>query len=350
MRVDYIIVGQGLAGSALAMALLKRGKSLLVVDKNNPDSATRVAAGLVTTLAGKGMNPAWRQAEYLPYAMHYYQELEAQSGEQLFYPHPVLRLFANEKEARKFEKKVGCIQDWVADEDPKIPLDHIHGEHGAFEMARGGRLDTVKYLKVIRAEIEAAGIYLETEFDEDDLQILEDGVQWREYCAKKLIFCQGYLGLGRGMFAGLPHRCAKGEMLTVIVEQLDSARIINRNGWMVPLGNGEWRAGATYEWDDLTTEKTDVGRMAVEKKVKELTPLKFETLSHEVGVRPIVQNSQPVIGIHPEFSAIGIFNGLGSKGVITAPSVAEHFAAVLEGEQQLDQELSVERFLSESTF
>ncbi|MFC5049683.1 NAD(P)/FAD-dependent oxidoreductase [Rubritalea spongiae] len=342
-QVDYIIVGQGLAGSALAMALLKRGKSLLVIDRNDPDAATRVAAGLVTTLAGKGMNPAWRQAVYLPEALCYYRALEGEAGCQLFYPHPVLRLFSNEKEAAKFERKKETVAEWVAEEKAEISQEQVHGSFGGFEMAQGGRLDTRKYLAVVRAKLERESRFIEANFDENDLVYEERKVIWKDYSAQRVILCQGYAGLKTGAFSYVPHRSAKGEMLTVKVGQLDSDRILNRNGWLVPLGNNEWRAGATYEWDDLRSEQTIEGREAVEKKVRDLTPLAFKTVEHEVGVRPIIHRSQPVIGFHPENEALGFFNGLGSKGVITAPSVAEHFAAVLEGEVELDPELALSR-------
>ena len=289
------------------------------------------------------MNPAWRQSAYLPQALSYYRQLESEAGCQLFYPHSVLRLFSDAKESAKFERKKVGVAEWVEKEEAEIDGSQVHGCHGGFEMAQGGRLDTLAYLAVVRAKIEKEAAYVEADFSEEEVDFVEGGVEWREYAAKKLVLCQGYAGLREGWFSDLPHRSAKGEMLTVKVEQLDSDRILNRNGWMVPFGEGMWRAGATYEWDDLTTEPTGKGRAEVEKKVRGLTPLAFQTLKHEVGVRPIIQRSQPVIGMHPRFASVGFFNGLGSKGVTTAPSVAEHFAAVLEGEEELDPELSLAR-------
>jgi glycine/D-amino acid oxidase-like deaminating enzyme len=50
-----------------------------------------------------------------------------------------------------------------------------------------------------------------------------------------------------------------------------------------------------------------------------------------------------VVGLDPTCQQIGFFNGLGSKGVITAPSVGEHFASFLTGESDLDPELSLVR-------
>ena len=53
--VDLIIAGQGFAGSALAMAAAEAGLRFLLADPA-PDpgaTASRVAAGLITPLAGK---------------------------------------------------------------------------------------------------------------------------------------------------------------------------------------------------------------------------------------------------------------------------------------------------------
>lgn len=344
-KVDFIIVGQGLAGSALAMALLKRGKSILVVDRADSDAATRVAAGLVTPLAGKGMNPAWRQAEYLPKSLEYYRALEARCGEQLYYPHPVVRLFANEKEAAKFQRKKEQVQDWVLDEVASVDEDTVHAEHGGFVMKHGGRLDTNAYLAAVRSEVEAAGVYLQADFDEVELEFAEDRVQWKNFSAERVILCQGFSGLREGHFAWVPSRCAKGEMLTVQVEGLAEDSIFSRNGWMVPLGDQKWRAGATYEWDNLETIPTEEGCRNVLEKVAEFTSCQTALVKHDVGVRPIVFRSQPVVGVDPEQPQLGFFNGLGSKGVITAPCVGEHFAAHLCGECELDTELALARFI-----
>ena len=343
MKVDFIIVGQGLAGSALAMAFQRRGKTVVVVDSNDSSAASRVAAGLVTTLAGKGMNPVWRQSEYLPESIAYYQNLERETGEKLFYPHPVLRLFNDEKESAKFSSKLEEVEEWVANEVAEIPPDQLHAEHGGFEMSNGGRLDTLAYLKVVRRKIESAGFYLEQTFDEAAINFPAEGVTWNGIQARKIILCQGFTGLAAGRFSQLKHRSAKGEMLTIRSDQLESDRIISRNGWMVPLGDGLWRAGATYEWDDLSTEPTNEGRAEVERKVADIIALPFQVVEHSVGVRPIIHRSQPVIGLDPKCPEIGFFNGLGSKGVITAPSVAEHFASFLVGESELDPELALDR-------
>ena len=47
---DFIIVGQGLAGTLLAHDLEEKGNRLLLIDSNESASASRVAAGLPTCI------------------------------------------------------------------------------------------------------------------------------------------------------------------------------------------------------------------------------------------------------------------------------------------------------------
>jgi len=343
-QVDYLIVGQGLAGSALAISLLKRGQSVVVVDHEYSNSATRQAAGLITTLPGKSMNPTWRQAEYLPKARRYYAALEKRSGERLFYEMPVVRLFTDEKQKQKWFKKLenNLFGAWLSDEEiGEIP--YVNDTCGGFTMAQSGRLDTLAYMSVVRDVL--GDCYISAEFKEDDVEFYDNGLIWNSYRAKKIILCMGYEGLKNGWFSFLPHRSAKGEMLLLDIPELAQDKMINRNGWIVPLPDGTYKAGATFQWDDLDSGMSEEGRAEVVDKVRSLISCEFNVVGESVGVRPIINRSQPVVGKHPELEHVYVFNGLGSKGVITAPSVAEHFAEHLVYGNDLDPELDITRLL-----
>jgi glycine/D-amino acid oxidase-like deaminating enzyme len=134
-------------------------------------------------------------------------------------------------------------------------------------------------------------------------------------------------------------------MLTLKLDALPEDRIFSRNGWLVPIGNQLWRAGASYSWDDLDSIPTELGRNDVMARVQSLYGRNFKLVEHSAGVRPIVNRSQPVIGFHTDYSRVGIFNGLGSKGVITSYPVALHFAEVLLEGADLDPELDYQRLI-----
>jgi len=344
MKVDYLIVGQGLAGSAMAMALLDKGASVMVIDKEKPNSATRVAAGLVTTLAGKGMNPSWRQSEYLPEALAYYRKLEKVSGRKLFHEQELLKLFDNKKQQAKFERKKEDVSDWHSEAKPEDLAAWV-APHGGFLMQQGGWLDTNAYMEVIQQKL--GENYARREFDADLLELENDGVRYEEICSKAVILCLGVDGLAgeNNRFHFLNHRSAKGEMLLVKIEGKPLDKIISKNGWLVPIGNQLYKVGATYEWYDMQGQTTEEGRTQVETKLKAMLGNDgYEVMDHTAGVRPIVRKSQPMVGTHPRYSQVKLFNGLGSKGVITAPSVAKHFAEHLIDGAALDSDLDTEEF------
>jgi flavin-dependent dehydrogenase len=62
MRAEerILIVGQGLAGTALAWRLWERGVPFVVVDRDEAVTCSKIAAGLVTPITGMRLNLNWR--------------------------------------------------------------------------------------------------------------------------------------------------------------------------------------------------------------------------------------------------------------------------------------------------
>ncbi|MGE5447336.1 MAG: FAD-dependent oxidoreductase, partial [Bacteroidales bacterium] len=59
MKVDVIIVGQGLAGTLLAFELLKLGQSFVVIDQPGIIKASSVAAGIINPVVFRRMTKSW---------------------------------------------------------------------------------------------------------------------------------------------------------------------------------------------------------------------------------------------------------------------------------------------------
>ena len=62
------------------------------------------------------------------------------------------------------------------------------------------------------------------------------------------------------------------------------------------------------------------------------------------GVRPTVRDRRPLIGIHPAFRNLAILNGLGTRGVMIAPTAAKQLFNHLEKNEQLDPVTDIKRF------
>ncbi len=332
MNIDFLIIGQGLAGSALALELLKRGRSVLVVDRQDVGSSTRVAAGLITPLTGKGMNPAWEQEKYLSVAEAFYHELEKESGRKLYRKTPVVRAFLTEKEAAKWAGKRKEMARWAYDRTD-CPFKNAVG---SIEMPDGAWLDTGAFLRVVKDKLEDKGAWMESDFSEGEVTMVGEELLWKDVRARRLILCQGAYGLGKGgWFGDIDHRSAKGEVLTVRLDGLDETKRYHANGWIAPRGGGIWKAGANYNWKDLDSEPTEAGKKEVLDKLATWLDFPMEIMEHTAGVRPIIQNSFPVTKMHSDYPNIGFFNGLGSKGSLMAPGTAAQFADKLSSQLEV---------------
>ena len=76
MEIDFLIVGQGLAGSALGYRLIQEGKKVILVDQPEGNKSSRVAAGLCNPVTGRKMVKTWKGEFLFPEIIPFYQELE----------------------------------------------------------------------------------------------------------------------------------------------------------------------------------------------------------------------------------------------------------------------------------
>jgi len=343
----YLIVGSGIAGSFLAWELLERGADVVLCASPERPASSQIAAGLITPITGRRFVKSWNLDLVYPRAMATYAELEKRSGRRFFHPLPILRLFRNEDEVRRWKKKAHLpeFQAFVSREwetSAKIP--GIRHEGGGLEILGGGWVDMTALLAYLKEEITSRGTWLNEDVRYQDLVVQPDGIHWRNVEADKVIFCQGYQA-DNPWFDWLPWKAAQGEILTLSIPDLEVNKIINRGIFLLPLGGNRYRCGATYEWTHLQSTPAPGGRAKLEEDLKALVEYPYEVLDHRAGVRPILQDTFPILGLHPQHPAIGLFNGLGSKGALTAPYYSGHFARHLLEGSPLDAEADAARNL-----
>ncbi|OON66794.1 NAD(P)/FAD-dependent oxidoreductase [Hymenobacter sp. CRA2] len=347
-QADYLIVGHGLAGATLAWELRRRGRSVLVLDAYQPDSATRVAAGLINPVAGKRFALAWRIDELLPAARTFYRALEAEFGQLLFFEKPILKLFSSVREqndilARSAGNPWG---DYVA--DPVRPLPEVPGVQqpfGGLELRRGGWVDTTAVLEnLTQAGRENGWLRAET-FVPEQLVADATGVSYGPGLrVGRVVFCEGAAVTRNPWFNWLPVTPNQGEVLDVEAPALPTNYVLNRGAYVVPLGDGRVRVGATYRWPPFATEPTADARQELTQRLRELTTVPFQVTGQRVGVRPAVRDRKPLLGTHPAHPALAVFNGLGSKGVLLAPRLAQVLADALETGAEVWPEVNIIRY------
>ena len=332
-RFDHILIGHGLAGAALERELSRRGARVLVVDRGDPRSTSRVAAGLVTPVTGKRFVASYGWREFWPLAVQTYGDFLHRLG--------AVRLFQDEVEREAFEARREGFGELVGDAPPLPPS--VRADHGAFAMPDTGRLDTTSYLahrrdqlrdRLVVLDVPPSAIELGPEIRLRSLDVVGD----------RITFCEGFSHSAHPLFRDVGFRAAKGEILTVRAPDLDLDCTVHTRGfWMTPLGDARYRVGATYEWDELDHEPTSAGRRELLRRLAGVLSLQVEVLDHVAGVRPIVDGRQPLVGVHPRHASVGYINGLGSKGALLAPAVARMYVDSLEGVGDIDPEFDLAR-------
>jgi glycine/D-amino acid oxidase-like deaminating enzyme len=119
--------------------------------------------------------------------------------------------------------------------------------------------------------------------------------------------------------------------------------ILNKNGFVLPLGSQHFKVGATYGWKEFTNETTPEALEELTKKLVLMGCTQFELVVQKTGIRPATQDRRPFIGFHPNKQS-GIFNGFGSKGVSLAPYFAKQWTSEILGKTSVHSEASIRRF------
>jgi len=329
---DAIVVGQGLAGSLLAWFLTWQGRRVLVIDRGDEGSSSRVAAGLMTPITGRRLVLSWRWDEFLATAESAYRRIETETGARFYDPMSIVRLLADSTEQEFLQRRLESdSRSRIELAQPLVDSDWFRADLGGFAM-QGARLNVRTFLAATRRFLEQQGAFLSAEFDpECDVELTPKGVRLARWnvTASYLVFCQGIHGLTNPWFANLRFKPARGEILTVRVPELREPRTITRGVWLTPLGDERFRVGATYDWQSLGGQPTLEGRQELVSRLAEFLKRPVEVQDQAAAVRPILRHQFPEMGQHQRWPQLVVLNGLGSKGSLQAPWLAEHLAASL---------------------
>ncbi len=338
MTVDYLVVGNGLAGALTAFALRKRGRSVLVVDDPAAAGSSRVAAGLINPVTGPRFALNRDVDRLLPEAMAFYQELEAELGIEVWSDLSLFRVFRSEQERERWDARRGK-EAFAAYAGPlleSVPLGlPIQAPFGGAEIRGAARVDLGALIDGLDVE------RVRAPWSQAECRLEENGVGWRDVHAGCVVCCEGAAVRKNEWFRGIPWEPVKGEMLTIGLSGFPDDQVVVGGVTLVPLGGGHFYAGATYDREDPDAEPTPEGSAALCGRLDELLTIPYALVGHSAGIRPVTRRRTPVLGRHPELPRVAILNGLGSRGALAAPTCARQLVALLEDGQPPDRELDI---------
>jgi glycine/D-amino acid oxidase-like deaminating enzyme len=346
MKVDYLIIGQGLAGSLLIHELNKAGKSYFVFDNPDLKKASDVAAGIINPVVFRRMTKSWLIDELYSQLLKTYAELETFLEVKILYPLPIKKVLGEGDAALWMKKYIdNDLQDYI---HSTIEYDHhqfINNNFGMGMVEKSARIDLKLLIEKIKALLVRQACIRFEKINHLDLELTNDQVRYHDILADKIIFCEGHAVSDNPYFQDIKFKHTKGEVLRIKTENFSANFILNKAIFLMPEGRQFYRLGATYDWDNLSLETTQQAKDELQEKLSKVFNDRYQILDQQAGIRPTTHDRRPVIGIHPKYNRMGIFNGLGSKGTMLGPYFAKQFCDYLCGKTDgLHPEVDLARY------
>lgn len=356
MKVDYLIVGQGIAGTLFAHECRKNGQRILVID-NGEHNASLTAAGMVNPVVLKRFTPVWQGQEQIENARKIIAELNTLLGENFDSHFDILRIFHDESECQTWQKKAETPSLYGLLDSQIYPLPDtiLHAPFGVGKVNFSGSINLKKLLKYYRNDLHKHQQLRTGTVDYSRFHLKENVWQYDDISAKQVVFCEGYGMTANPFFNYLPLKGNKGEVLTIRVPNLRLSATVKGGVFLMPLpeqGDDVYLLGATYHWIDKNNLPTAAAKAELLEKLRKLLPTNLfhyvQILEHHAGIRPTVVDRRPLLGCHPDYANMWVLNGLGTRGVMLGASMAPLLYDHIVNGKVLPSTVDITRFVPEN--
>ncbi|MGY6557793.1 MAG: NAD(P)/FAD-dependent oxidoreductase [Nitritalea sp.] len=346
MEVDFLLVGQGLAGSVLGYKLLKRGYSVLIYDSPEENRSSRIAAGLYNPITGRQMVKTWMADALFADLEAFYSACAVDFGADFLRPMEIYRPFWSLEEQNEWMGKSAepHYTSYIRQVYQHSRDRTLGDPHGGVALQRSGYVDIPVFLDAAAAYFSARGALRQSAFQLDQVREEEGLVLYEGVQARALVLCTGLGAHQASRFSVPGFAPVKGEILD-LRQQPTLSYIVNRGVFRISLGQDRVRVGSTYTHFDLEEGPTERAKKELLEKLEKLVQAPVdELLAHRHGLRPATKDRKPILGKHPESSGVYVLNGLGAKGVSLAPYFSEVLMDFMLEGKEVPKEVNINRF------
>lgn len=348
MKVDYIIVGQGICGTLLSWNLARHNQKVLVIDNAEPFSATRVASGIVNPVTGRRVVTTWMAEELLPFLWEEYHSLAAELGVPIIEQKNTIAFSPSFQMKETYEKRLqepGSFIKHVEDTQKKKLSEHFNFIFNCYEIDPTYSINLHPLIHEWRKKLVSNDALLKENFELNALEVKDDIVIYKNINASKIIFCNGVNAFTNDYWKNLPYVYNKGQALIADIPELRRTNIYKFGALtLAPWYDNLWWIGSSYENEFSSVEPTDDFKKQTEASLKNILRIPFSIIDHFAAVRPATIERRPFVGLHPHYKSIGILNGMGTKGCSLAPWFAKQLTDHLLDGAEIDPLADIKRF------
>ena len=345
MNVDYIVVGLGLAGLAFVEELIENNKSFIVFEDDSQTSSL-VAGGVYNPVILKRFTSVWNGHQQLETALPFYKKLEEKFQQKFDTKFSTKKVFKSIEDENNWFAALDkpMLSTYMKSEINREKVDGIIANFGFGELTGTGRIDTHKLVSTYREYLQKEEKIRFKNFDYNQVEFIEKRIKYKNISASKIVFCEGF-GIKQNLFFNyLPLKEAKGELITIHAPDLNIEFLLKSTLFVLPLGDNLYKVGATFNWKDKTSIPSEEGKEELIEKLKKVITVPYKIVNQTAGIRPTVKDRRPLVGIHSKHNQLAVLNGLGTRGVMIAPTVAKNLFNHLEKGEELDKEIDIKRF------
>lgn len=345
MKVDYIIVGAGIAGLCMAHYCKRWNKSFVVIDSSK-NTSSKVAGGMFNPVVLKRFTSIWESQAQLDIADVFYPEIEKLLNKTFYHKLPIYRKFASIEEQNNWF--LACdnplTSKYLNEVLFKDQMNFIKSEYHFGEVFNTGFLDVKLFVQAYQDYLVSQSQLIQESFNYDLLEITEERTNYKNIEAKYLVFSEGFSLHHNPFFNYLPLDGTKGELLYVKIPNLQMKAIVKSGVFIIPVGNDTYKVGATYNWQDKSDALTSEARQELIEGLESLIDCDYEIIEHVAGIRPTVKDRRPLVGAHYSHKNLYLLNGLGTRGVLLGPYLADKLINHIENKVPLDKNIDVARY------
>ena len=338
-NVDYIIVGDGYAALFFAHQLIKNNKSFYLFSEGKK-SASFVSAGIINPAVLKRFTTFWLAQEQIDSLKKTLSEIEGYTHKNYLIEKPILRVFHDEKEKELWLKKSSEISFLSND---FIKINSIKNPFGCGKVNHSARLNVRDFFTDLINFLEQNSHLIKEKFDYN--LVKTENSTYKNIQFKNIIFAEGMAVKENPYFSEIPVEANKGHHLEVkISEKIEDDFTIKKEHFIFPLNENTYYYGGTYDREQTHHKIDDSAVEKLTNALAEFYPNDFEVTQVKFGFRPTVKDRRPIVGNHPEFKNLYVFNGLGARGILNGNYFSINLYNHLENGEEIHPEVDVKRF------
>lgn len=343
--LDYLIVGLGLAGISVSEALEQNGDSYHVI-ADGKKMASIVAGGIYNPVVLKRFKAVWKGDTFLDYALPYYRNLEEKLDVTFLEESTIKRRFASVEEQNLWFEAASTpdLKRFLSSDILQNTNNALAAPLGLGNVLETGRVDVPDLIKAYHQYLDRQGKFSLETLDIRKLKITSNAVEYGDLQAKTIIWAIGHRQAELRYFDHIPLVGNKGELITIKARELKLSTLIKGPVFILPIGKDLYKVGATYDRLDKSYDPTSEARKDLCAQLETMINCPYEIVQQEAGIRPTVPDRRPLLGRHPQYPHLVLYNGLGSRGVLMAPWLGRHLWEHLEQGIDLLPELDIKRF------